>query len=277
MSHEVGKDIEYVQGGGGNTSVKSGKNYMFVKASGIALKDMSISHGIAIVDYKKVNEYHDTHNESEDLYSNAINNFSLTHGARPSIETGFHAILGDYVIHSHSIFLNIFLCSNEGKDILLKMFPKSLWIDYCNPGKELTLQIKKALSNDGCDDNNFEGLIFLQNHGLISSASSYQDCLLYHSECNKKVMTHYDLNKFDLIHSNDFELPKNFLFPDQVIYMSSDQIKQKTQSFLETISSVNYIETAIRGLSLTPRYLKDKDIRKLNNMQSEEYRKKISK
>ena len=277
MSHQVGQNIEYVQGGGGNTSAKSGKDYMFIKASGIALKDMSVNQGIAKVDYKKVNAYHDLHDESESLYSAAINNLSLTPNARPSIETGFHAILGNYVIHSHSIFLNIFLCANEGKDILLNMFPESLWINYCNPGKELTFQIKKALSRVEKKENNFEGLIFLQNHGVISSASNFQDCLFNHSQCNQKLIEHYNLNEFELVSSNEFELPKNFLFPDQVVYMSPEQINKKTQSFLETISSVKYIENGIRELSLTPRYLKEQEILMLNSMKSEEYRKKISK
>jgi rhamnose utilization protein RhaD (predicted bifunctional aldolase and dehydrogenase) len=42
MSNTVGKDRSLVQGGGGNTSVKTADGkYMYIKASGTALKDMN--------------------------------------------------------------------------------------------------------------------------------------------------------------------------------------------------------------------------------------------
>ena len=46
ISNITGKDSALVQGGGGNTSVKTddGK-YMYIKASGTALKDMSEDKG----------------------------------------------------------------------------------------------------------------------------------------------------------------------------------------------------------------------------------------
>ena len=46
ISNITGKDPSLVQGGGGNTSVKSADNkYMYIKASGTALKDMSARKG----------------------------------------------------------------------------------------------------------------------------------------------------------------------------------------------------------------------------------------
>ncbi|MHC4704666.1 MAG: class II aldolase/adducin family protein, partial [Planctomycetota bacterium] len=46
ISNVTGKDTTLVQGGGGNTSVKTedGK-YMYIKASGTALKDMTARKG----------------------------------------------------------------------------------------------------------------------------------------------------------------------------------------------------------------------------------------
>ncbi|HLU47111.1 MAG TPA: class II aldolase/adducin family protein, partial [Planctomycetota bacterium] len=51
ISREIGAQPDLVQGGGGNTSVKSrdGKR-MFVKASGAALEDMSAERGWAELD-----------------------------------------------------------------------------------------------------------------------------------------------------------------------------------------------------------------------------------
>ena len=46
ISNTVGKDQTYVQGGGGNTSVKTDDDkYMYIKASGMALKDMNANKG----------------------------------------------------------------------------------------------------------------------------------------------------------------------------------------------------------------------------------------
>ncbi|MBA7617962.1 hypothetical protein ES703_25280 [subsurface metagenome] len=46
ISHTVGKDTLLIQGGGGNTSVKSADGkYMYIKASGTALKDMNEQNG----------------------------------------------------------------------------------------------------------------------------------------------------------------------------------------------------------------------------------------
>ena len=274
MSHEIGSNLAYVQGGGGNTSVKINDNFMYIKSSGVSLKDIDLESGMAKVDYKKVNDYHSQPDISDEKYTKSINNFSLTPHQRPSMETGFHALLGKYVIHSHSVFLNVFLCSNEGKDILLKHFPNAVWINYCTPGKDLTFQISKSIEQT---DSEFEGLIFLENHGVISSASSYKKCLKLHNDSNEKIKSFYNLNNFNLINKTLSKPSSNFLFPDQVIYMSEDELNKNTQALHETISTVHYLEEAMNNLSLSPKYLSKTDIKTLNSMQSEKYRKQISK
>lgn len=274
MSHEIGDKIAYVQGGGGNTSVKLDAEKMAIKASGISLKDMSIEQGFSIVNYQKVNKYHCSPDSSEDRYSKSIASFAINNNAKPSIETGFHALLGKYVIHSHSVFLNVLLCAKEGKDLMLEYFPESIWVDYCTPGKDLTLAIKKSLK--GREDP-FEGLIFLESHGVIVSSRTSRRCLEIHNECNSKVKTLHNLKDFDILNEVNFAKPKNFLFPDQVIYMSSDQLKAKTKASVETISTAEYLHSSMSDQMLTPRYLSQENVDILNNMQSEKYRKRLSK
>jgi len=247
---------------------------MAIKASGIALKDMSAEQGFSVVDYQKVNKYHCSPDSSEDRYSESITNFAIDSSAKPSIETGFHALLGEYVIHSHSVFLNVLLCAKEGKDLILEHFPESIWVDYFTPGKDLTLAIKNSLN--GREDS-FEGLIFLENHGIIVSATTYQKCLEIHDECNSTVKTFYNLKDFNILDEVNFIKPDNFLFPDQVIYMSSDQLKAKTKASVETISTAEYLHSSMSDQRLTPRYLSKENVEILNNMQSEKYRKKLSK
>lgn len=274
MSHEIGDEIAYVQGGGGNTSVKLDDERMAIKASGIPLKFMNVEGGFSVVNYEKVNKYHCSPDFSEDKYSESIASFSINSNAKPSIETGFHALLGEYVIHSHSVFLNVLLCAKEGKDLILEYFPESIWVDYHTPGKDLTLAIKKLLRDR---EDPFEGLIFLESHGVIVSSRTYQRCLEIHDECNSTVKALHNLKDFNILNEVNFTKPENFLFPDQVIYMSSDQLKAKTKASVETISTAEYLHSSMSDQMLTPRYLSKKNVDILNNMQSEKYRKRLSK
>ena len=50
ISNDLGADPKIVQGGGGNTSTKTGDGRMYVKASGTALKDMQEGQGYRCVD-----------------------------------------------------------------------------------------------------------------------------------------------------------------------------------------------------------------------------------
>ena len=275
MSHEIGSNNAYVQGGGGNTSVKISDNKMAIKASGVQLKDMNFDHGIAIVDFKKVNSYHQNPDLAEDTYGETIKQFALNSEGRPSIETGFHALLGRYVIHSHSVFFNVLLCAIEGKKLITQHFPESIWIDYHTPGKDLTVAIQNTL--DSNKRNNYQGLIFLENHGVIVTADSHQDCINFHSAANKKIKDLFKLDIFLVSLENQIEDKDFYLFPDQVIFMTADQAKRKTNSYLETVATVRFLKESMQKLGLHPKTLTALNVSILQNMQSEKYRINISK
>lgn len=275
ISHAIGSNYAYVQGGGGNTSVKLNDGKMAIKASGVQLKDMNLNNGIAMVNFNEVNLYHQNPDLDEDKYSEAIKEFALTLDGRPSIETGLHALLGKYVAHSHSVFFNVLLCSYEGKDLINENFPESLWVDYHTPGKDLTAAIHKILEIRA--SNNFQGLIFLENHGVIVSAEDHKRCIQIHSESNKKIKQLFNLDEFDPFNSKEIDAMDEYLFPDQVIYMSDDQVKRRTNSYLETIATVRYLRESMHKLGFNPKALSESNIAVLQGMQSEKYRKKISK
>jgi len=50
ISHYAAADVAYIQGGGGNTSIKLDDNRMAVKASGCKLSDMADKEGYVVVD-----------------------------------------------------------------------------------------------------------------------------------------------------------------------------------------------------------------------------------
>ena len=52
ISKYVGENLAYIQGGGGNSSVKISSSEMIVKSSGTNLKDLSVSSGYCKVNHK---------------------------------------------------------------------------------------------------------------------------------------------------------------------------------------------------------------------------------
>lgn len=59
MCQRIGKRIYYVQGGGGNISVKLDSTLMAIKASGFRLSQITKQEGYVIVDYSKIKNYFD--------------------------------------------------------------------------------------------------------------------------------------------------------------------------------------------------------------------------
>ena len=58
VSSSVGARADYVQGGGGNTSVKLEGGLMAIKASGYCLKDIDIDKAYAVLDYAALRKFY---------------------------------------------------------------------------------------------------------------------------------------------------------------------------------------------------------------------------
>ena len=57
VSGTVGARADYVQGGGGNTSVKLEGGLMAIKASGYCLKDIEVDKAYAVLDCTALREF----------------------------------------------------------------------------------------------------------------------------------------------------------------------------------------------------------------------------
>jgi hypothetical protein len=118
-------------------------------------------------------------------------------GLRPSVEAGFHAILGSFVIHTHAVQANLLCCSEEGQGLVEKLFTNAgfpaIWIPYINPGFCLTLKIKAAreamLAATGADPH----VIFMENHGLIVWGDDADTTLQLHDEVNGRILDYFRL------------------------------------------------------------------------------------
>ncbi|HHY82572.1 MAG TPA: class II aldolase [Clostridiales bacterium] len=207
ISKEVGIPIEYTQGGGGNTSVKLNDELMAVKASGFKLKQITPGEGYVVVNFKNIVEYYNQVDLSQDRdYEKESTEFVKTNVVhmeglktlRPSVEAGFHSILKKYVIHTHPVYANIICCSQNGRELMDKIFGEGniavAWIPYINPGFCLTLRIKDAVDNCLKETNRFPQLIFMENHGLIATADDARECVELHNMANDKIKAYFGIN-----------------------------------------------------------------------------------
>ena len=131
VSGIAGGRADYVQGGGGNTSVKLGGGLMAIKASGFCLSDITPNSAYAVLDGAAVREFYLT-SEPEQFENvetagstKAKESVKVIEGLqqlRPSVEAGFHSILRTFVVHTHSVYANLAACSVDCREICAAAF-----------------------------------------------------------------------------------------------------------------------------------------------------------
>src|SRR3989344_1303697 len=324
----IGAECTYVQGGGGNVSVKINNDVMAVKASGLRLEELQETSGFVGIDHCAVRRFFNTPRDNNTdakalatAYNAAISASKVALPGypdtelRPSIETGFHAILDTAVIHTHSVFVNILTCSNEGTDILKKLFPEAAFVPYYTPGASLTFAISQFLKTAPYT------VFFLENHGVIVSGKTVAEAHSKHAEINsvikkhlrlrddfpvtavvteadgRLVSNHASLRAFILKHSNLLPIfTKTILFPDQVVYCTKfgfagdnkpitvdrvtgeityDVSYKEALAFIETFVAWVYIESEIRRHNFTHKLITAEEGQYILNMDSEKYRQRL--
>ncbi len=193
ISCAVGVRPEYVQAGGGNTSIKSadGKS-MAIKSSGVPLSAMSESAGWVEVNVPAVLSIFDRADlanlETDAREAQVLQHFyaAVTGGSgRPSVETALHAMLGKVVIHTHSVSANAVNCGPGEKALAEITKPGEappLWIPYVDPGWRLAHTIKSASEDYRRAHGRMPTVIFMGNHGLLVAAEEAGACLALHED-----------------------------------------------------------------------------------------------
>ena len=194
ISRITGSNPSLVLGGGGNTSVKTNDGkYMYIKASGTALKDMSESKGWRRLDIDSVREVIqdktianlDTNKREIEVVNRLLLSCddNVRNNARPSVEAHLHAILDKVVIHLHPIVISAFVNAKNGKAEIEKLVTKSnltklpIWIPYTDPGFMLAKKVSKMV-NDYQNQNGYKPeILFLEKHGLFVSAKNTKSAL----------------------------------------------------------------------------------------------------
>ena len=187
ISNTVGKDRLLIQGGGGNTSVKTpdGK-YMYIKSSGTALKDMNQRAGwrrlrldsvLSILKDKSVVQL-DTYTRETEVVNRLLLacDDKVAGSARPSVESHLHAFLDNCVIHLHPAAVLAYACAKNGREKLEKLFKNEklppVWVPYADPGFMLAKRIARIVPHYQNQFGQKPLILFLEKHGLIVSAKT---------------------------------------------------------------------------------------------------------
>ncbi len=165
-SQLLGRDMDLVLHGGGNTSLKSDK-YLYVKGSGWNL-DTIEEPGFPAVDLEvlkamaKLDHLSDT-----DMVAQQREALLDKSSPNPSIEAILHAIIPfKYVDHTHADAVVTISNTPDGKKRLEELYgPNMLIIDYVMPGFVLAKAIYEETKN--INWASLEGIILL-NHGVFS-------------------------------------------------------------------------------------------------------------
>ncbi len=251
-SQEIGKNFIFTQGAGGNTSYKDGDS-LFIKGSGLKLKD-SIKKDIFIeVNFKKIVRNLNIGNENP--ISGA---WKESQDKKPSIETAMHALMPHkYIFHIHCLNTISLLVQENAEQKLANYFSdlKYSFIKYAMPGLSLSKEIQKILQNNKPD------ILFLGNHGLVVGSNSVSGAIKKINFVSKSIKTNFhkklSLNN-DLLHKIAFD---TFYRPTK--YLESNQLASKDE-YINILTSGSLFPDQV--VFLGPRIIKINDKSELINI-----------
>ena len=179
LSHRIGADPLLVQSAGGNTSIKTGDNEMWIKASGTELAQALEKDIFVAVDPAKA--CHEIDHGPGDCKGTLLD---PSCGLRPSIETTFHALFETkYVFHYHSVSVICHATTTQGKTSLEEKLQglSWAWVPYRKPGVPLTRAIRNAIADKPAD------VVVLANHGVIITGDHLDTISLAIDDVEKRL------------------------------------------------------------------------------------------
>ena len=195
LSHEFGT-MDYVRGGGGNTSVKNDTT-LWVKPSGTTLAGLTPETFVALDRSKLSGLYAMTpparSSAREALVKEIMERATLPDRAgRASVEAPLHdSLSARYVVHTHPALVNGMTCGKDGGSACRSLFPQALWLDYIDPGYTLCMEVRRQIqhykASNGCEPS----LIFLKNHGVFVAADTPEDIRTLYKQVTTTLRQYY--------------------------------------------------------------------------------------
>ena len=220
--------FDFVQGPGGNVSVKTDRGELWVKASGTRLRDVASDTGHARVPLTEALAALDGDTDADAAL--------FTRRPRPSLETYFHALPGRVVAHTHPVGAGLVACSDRALPVVQGVAVVD--VPYRRPGRDLAVTMRELLPTGAA-----EVLYVLRNHGVVAIASTAERAIeitrVFDSHCRSLFRDLADFDRFvrayldaaptgtegDLTRTLPPIAPPHgdeprYLFPDAVVYGS---------------------------------------------------------
>ena len=248
----VAEDEDLVQSKGGNISYKVGDK-MIITSSGVSLSSINMFSGHCVCDIQELNN---TYADEESYTTSVTASKIFKTKERPSMETGLHSAIGECVLHTHPMHLNMVLCSLQGGSIITRLFGDLdyQFIPYITPGAPLSNFVQNNAKN--------ASVLFLQNHGLVVRSDSLKKCLAltkYINEASRIFIGSRQQKETKTLLCS----AEQHLFPDSVALQDESSIVNA------------YIFDNIIKAGLKPRLLTTQEIQAILSLESEKYRRKI--
>lgn len=177
-SARIGNDRLLVQGAGGNTSVKTGRQ-MWIKASGTRLSDALDKDIFVSVDWQAIARAVDNNPELADQPYR----FAAAAGLRPSIETCLHAVIGyRFVLHCHCVNTIAIAMRADAEVPMHEKLSGLNWavVPYRKPGSRLAMAVKAAARPE-------TSVFILRNHGLIVAGGTMEEAQSLQEEVSARL------------------------------------------------------------------------------------------
>src|SRR5262245_57338755 len=82
-----------------------------------------------------------------------------------------HVLFEKFTLHTHPIAVNVVACRQNWAERFKELFPDCLCVPYATPGIRLALALNALLEACGT----IPRLIFIQNHGMITTGKTVAD------------------------------------------------------------------------------------------------------
>lgn len=239
FSAEIGHDLNLVQAGGGNTSLKSG-DVLWVKASGMWLARAAGQEVFVAAPLRDVLEAVEAPRE----YTSVCNTRSGT-PLKPSVETTLHAVISHrVVVHVHSVNAIAWAAQENAPDELPSRLAglRWAWVPYVHPGVELARAIRDIPRPE-------PDVVVLANHGLVIAANDFAGARALLSDVQQRLhrparrAPSANLQKLESMAIPGFRVPdedevhaigtdsyssaiatRGILFPDQCVYLGAPAV-----------------------------------------------------
>ena len=246
---------DLIQGPGGNTSVKDENGNMIIKASGFRFEEITEDSGYSIINAEKISNYffnvkvsekaEEERKSLEIVKNNILNNAYGEKYPKPSMETGFHAVLDKYVVHTHSVWSNLINCTSNPFELLQKIQINTdlniAYIPFVSPGFGLSYFITQELKKADELRTKRPQVFFLENHGIVSHSDDLLEAQTMLMNIDKTIQEHLEFSneypQTEILKTDNYFIPCNdfvwsiiqkqkveegffnqVLFPDQTVF-----------------------------------------------------------